>query len=122
MVQSSFSYSSARLHGLDLARYFALFGMVAVNFRLALGVEKGPSLLDQMVELLEGRAAATFVVLAGLGYTLAFAHRQNPTAAILKRAAFLFVLGLLNLLIFEADILHFYAVSFCSQPPSVYPN
>lgn len=112
MVQSSLSNPSARLHGLDLARYLALAGMVAVNFCLALGVEEGPSLLSQLVGLLEGRAAATFVVLAGVGFTLAFAGRQHPTPAILKRATFLFILGLINLLIFEADILHFYAAYF----------
>ena len=112
MVQSSFSSSSARMHGLDLARYLALAGMVAVNFRLALGVEEGASLLNQLISLLEGRAAATFVVLAGLGFNLAFGQRRQPTPVILKRAAFLFVLGLINLLIFEADILHFYAAYF----------
>lgn len=112
MVQSSMSSPSARMHGLDLARYLALAGMVAVNFRLALGVKDSPSLLNPLVGLLEGRAAATFVVLAGVGFTLAFARRQRPIPAILKRASFLFVLGLINLLIFEADILHFYAAYF----------
>jgi uncharacterized protein len=57
---------------------------------------------------LEGRAAALFVVLAGVGIALG-----KPTREILlRRAVFLFAIGLINLTIFEADILHFYALYF----------
>lgn len=101
-----------RLEGLDLARYVALAGMVVVNFRLAMGVGEGNSSLHWLASLLEGRAAATFVILAGLGFGLAAKHGRMPFATISKRALFLFVAGLLNLLIFDADILHFYGVYF----------
>lgn len=104
--------TSGRMHGLDLARYVALVGMVIVNFSLALGVENLATPLHRLVEQLEGRAAATFVVLAGVGFALAFGNRPGSTRSILKRACFLFGLGLLNMLIFEADILHFYAAYF----------
>ncbi|MFT4961971.1 MAG: hypothetical protein ACI92Z_003066, partial [Paracoccaceae bacterium] len=57
---------------------------------------------------MEGRAAALFVVLAGVGIALG-----KPTREILlRRAVFLFAIGLINLTIFEADILHFYALYF----------
>ena len=61
-----------RLHGLDLARYLALAGMVLVNFRLAMAVPaEGQGWLAGFFHLLEGKASATFVTLAGLGLVLA---------------------------------------------------
>ena len=61
-----------RLHGLDLARYLALAGMVLVNFRLAMAVPaEGEGWLAGFFHLLEGKASATFVTLAGLGLVLA---------------------------------------------------
>jgi uncharacterized membrane protein YeiB len=103
----------ARLAGLDLARYLALIGMVIVNFDVVMvGSEtSGPM---RFAELLQGRAAAIFVVLAGLGFGLA-AGRTAWTATMrttLKRVAFLFLLGMINMLIFPADIIHYYAFYF----------
>jgi uncharacterized membrane protein YeiB len=74
------------------------------------------------VELLDGRAAATFMVLAGVGITLrvqsAASHAPNGTGAIarvratlLKRGLFLLGVGFLNLLIWQGDILRVYGVS-----------
>ncbi len=97
-----------RLTGLDIARFLAFVGMVLVNFRLAAQVAPGADWTSTLTNALEGRAAALFVVLAGLGFALA----QMPTLTILKRAAFLMAIGLLNQTIFEADILHFYALYF----------
>ena len=109
-----------RIVGYDLARALAVFGMVVVNFKLVLGAgEKGPPWLAELVGLLEGRAAATFVVLAGVGISLmsrsalqagdgvALAQVRN---ALLRRAGLLFVIGLLYTPIWPADILHFYGV------------
>jgi len=48
------------------------------------------------------------VVLAGVGLALA----RAPSGLILRRAAFLFVIGMANMVIFEADILHYYALYF----------
>ena len=104
-----------RLQGLDAARFLAFCGMVLVNFRIAAQVtpiDDWPSLLTNG---LEGRAAALFVVLAGIGITLA----NVPPNLMLRRAAFLFVIGLANLTIFEADILHFYALYFVVAIPFV---
>ena len=103
----------ARLHGLDLARYFAFVGMVIVNFKIAMGAETGAGLLQVLTGALEGRAAATFVVLAGVGLGLSARHAQaNSIFVTLKRALFLLVIGLLNMTIFSADILHYYAFYF----------
>ncbi len=114
---------SRRIAGYDLARALAVFGMVAVNFKVVLGAGKnGPSWLVIAAGLLDGRAAATFVVLAGIGlsllsrkaYEAALRGEREPLArdraTLLKRALFLFVLGSLYTAIWPADILHFYGV------------
>ena len=99
-----------RLDGIDLARYFAFVGMVIVNFKVVMGAELNNGLLSLLTQALEGKAAATFVVLAGIGLGLAGAKSVNHTILVtLKRAVFLLVLGLANTLIFDADILHYYA-------------
>lgn len=105
---------AGRLQGLDLARFLAFVGMVVVNFKIAMGAEGTTGLLETLTVALEGRAAATFVVLAGLGLGLAAlrADDRQTVAVTIKRAAFLLVIGLLNSLIFDADILHYYAFYF----------
>lgn len=102
-----------RLHGLDIARFLAFCGMVLVNFRIAAQVTPGVDFASSLTNALEGRAAALFVVLAGIGLTLG----RAPKRVIAVRAAALFVLGLTNLAIFEADILHFYALYFLVALP-----
>lgn len=107
-----------RIIGIDVARALAIIGMIIVNFKIAFG-DSGNPIIKSIIKLLEGKAAATFVVLAGIG--LAFmsksALNKNNVAKIrstkiriLKRAIFLFVVGLLYIPIWEADILHFYGV------------
>ncbi len=110
------THSMNRLDGLDFARFIAFVGMVIVNFRLVISGDSAPenSGIDYLASLLEGRAAATFIVLAGVGLGLA-SQRGNLDGTIvvtLKRASFLLVIGLLNMLIFDADILHYYAFYF----------
>lgn len=109
-----------RIVGFDLARALAVFGMVAVNFRLAISPEASePAWLLLAISSLEGRAAATFVVLAGVGLALMTRRsrlsgdreaRHRDRIAVLKRALFLFVVGWLYTPIWPADILHFYGV------------
>lgn len=109
-----------RLDGLDLARYLALAGMTLVNFRLAMQpAARGPAWLDGLLGFLEGKASATFVVLAGMGLVLATRNLESTTARIwtLRRSLFLLCAGLLNLLIFPADIIHYYAVYFLLALP-----
>ena len=103
-----------RLDGLDLARYIAFVGMVIVNFKIAMGADDSAGFAATISGLFEGRASATFVVLAGIGLGLA-AQRSAYSATLkvtLKRALFLLIIGLLNMTIFEADILHYYAIYF----------
>ena len=105
----------SRLEGLDLARCLALIGMVMVNFRLAMGVEHDSNVwLLQIYTALQGRCAAAFVVLAGIGLALGLRklERNQAVRQTLRRAAVLLVIGLLNLLVFPADIIHYYAAYF----------
>ena len=103
----------SRLAGLDLARYLAFVGMVIVNFKIAMGAVNDGGVLSLLSGALEGRAAATFVVLAGIGLGLAGSKALDQTISVsLCRAVFLLALGLLNMQIFEADILHYYAFYF----------
>tara|TARA_B110000093_G_scaffold106228_1_gene114285 strand:- start:16587 stop:16898 length:312 start_codon:yes stop_codon:yes gene_type:complete len=94
-----------RIIGYDLARALALFGMVVVNFKIVMGTaNNGPPRLVDLTGLLEGRAAATFVLLAGIGISLlsAKARKSNAPKAtvpirntLLKRAFFLFYRALI---------------------------
>lgn len=115
---------AGRIEGYDLARALAIFGMVVVNFKVVMGAGgwqsetgSGPEWLQFLTGLLDGRAAATFVVLAGVGVALgtrravASGDRRALSAArkrLWKRAAFLYFGGLLFATVWEADILHFY--------------
>ena len=71
------------------------------------------------MNIFDGKAAATFVVLAGVGLALMTnsAIKNNDQAKlkiarirIIKRALFLFVVGISYITIWPADILHFYGV------------
>ena len=109
-----------RIVGYDLARAIALLGMIVVNYKIVMGAEEsGPLWLTGLVGLLDGRAAATFIVLAGIGISLLSgdARRDNSKEAmvpirksLLKRALFLFVVGILYTSVWPADILHFYGI------------
>ncbi len=111
-----------RIVGYDLARALAVMGMVFVNFKTVMVIgadEVAQHWILQLIKLLEGKAAATFVVLAGIGMTLEVrrvvaAHDvagiAKQRSLLFKRAAFLFVVGLCYTPHWEADILHFYGL------------
>ncbi len=106
---------SERLIGLDVARYLAFVGMVLVNFDIVMsyGVESNEGFFNEVIGQLRGRASATFVVLAGIGLGLSSFKKESQTVNIIvKRSIFLLILGLLNMTIFEGDILHYYAFYF----------
>jgi len=93
-------------------------GMIVVNFKMVVGAEGDGWALD-FANAFSGRAAALFVVLAGVGIGLmtrkAYENDDDMLYAkarprLLKRAIFLFVCGLTYYWIWPADILHFYGV------------
>lgn len=99
-----------RIIAFDVARAFAIYGMILVNFFLVLGSPE--SSFDWIITIIEGKAAATFVVLAGVGISLLNSKKAGDlgTKIILRRALFLFVFGLLYSPLWPADILHFYGI------------
>ncbi|WP_103070541.1 DUF418 domain-containing protein [Aquimarina sediminis] len=107
-----------RIIGIDVARAFAIFGMIIVNFKMTFG-NYGNQGLATILNILDGKAASTFVVLAGVGIALmSKGSLQNYNLAgilkikkkLFKKALFLFLVGLSYSLIWPADILHFYGV------------
>jgi uncharacterized membrane protein YeiB len=111
-----------RVAGYDLARALALLGMMFVNCKYLLEAnEHGIIWLLWLSNWLDGRPAVIFVILAGIGISLLKNSSQEsarinlfakPYSTILKRATFLFLLGLLFSRIWYADILHFYGFYF----------
>ncbi|MCL4880378.1 MAG: hypothetical protein KJ064_27240, partial [Anaerolineae bacterium] len=62
---------SRRIVGYDVARAAAIFGMMIINFWLVLARDyRGKGMVASFLALLMGRAAATFVMLAGIGVSL----------------------------------------------------
>ncbi len=110
-----------RIIGFDVARALAIFGMVFVNFKIAMGATTGSDWLLKSIGLLEGRASALFVVLAGVGISLMTrrARTENDLVligqkrkSIIKRGLVLIAVGLAYSPIWPADILHFYGFYF----------
>lgn len=109
---------SNRIEGIDLARSLAIIGMIIVNFKMVIGAE-GNSWLLSIANALSGKAAALFVTLAGVGIALmtkkGFVSQDNNLVRsnrirLIKRSVLLFVIGLSYIVIWPADILHFYGV------------
>jgi uncharacterized membrane protein YeiB len=104
-----------RIIGFDLARAYAILGMFIVNFNMIFGSYNDKSVVGQFISLFSGNSSTVFVILAGMGiafmtnrseYTVVEKNKLRHT--ILKRAAFLFIMGLLLSIVWPADILHFY--------------
>jgi uncharacterized membrane protein YeiB len=110
-----------RVTGFDLARALAIFGMVIVNFKMALNADSGNQTLISFTKIFEGRASALFVILAGVGITFLTNKARlssdssfilKSRISLLKRGLLLITLGLIYTPIWEADILHFYGFYF----------
>lgn len=119
-----------RLEGLDFARSLAILGMMLVNYSLVFNAGE-PTWLAQVFTLFEGRAAAVFLTLAGIGISLmtrkgrttedkSIQHKERVTIA--KRSIFLWIIGLILFIVFEwsADILHYYGAYMLLMLPILY--
>ncbi len=107
-----------RIIGLDVARAFAIIGMIIVNFKVVFG-NQGNYLVNSIFNFFDGKASATFVVLAGTGIAIMYKSSLKSNdflkfnilrKRILKRALFLFITGLILMIFWIGDILHFYGV------------
>lgn len=111
---------SGRIEGYDVARSIALFGMVIVNFQIIFSEYSFyAEWYNELFDLLFGRAAALFVMLAGVGLTLMSRRAyilsdseglQQVRRALFKRSLMLLGMGLLFKQWWNADILHFYSI------------
>jgi len=104
---------------IDVARAVAILGMFVIHAVLVLSVtypRSGP--LAFVLWVCDGRAAATFVTLAGFGVArLAAKHPiANADITLRKRAVILWTMGVLNLIIWPGDILRVYGVALLAAP------
>jgi uncharacterized membrane protein len=114
-----------RVFGFDLARALAIFGMVVVHFSLVMADGRtGPGWLSAALGFLDGRAAATFVILAGIGVTLMSQRAVKGAdplaitkvrAALIRRGLFLLALGFINLRIWPGESFACTAFRCCWQ-------
>lgn len=111
---------TTRLLGIDIARSFAILGMVMVNYAVVMAPLDGPvgTPLAYIEQFVQGKAAALFVVLAGVGASLGSRRARGGTATdryaarieLRRRALFLYVVGWIFFFVWPADILHFYGI------------
>ena len=123
--------SGDRIVALDRARGIAILGMIVENYVTVIygwstdGIDWAAGFVDVLPRLLsrilEGRSAPLFVILAGMGLSLMTSRERESDAAsllsqkrktVFKRALFLFVIGMVFMLIWPADILHYFGCYF----------
>jgi len=105
--------ASRRIIGYDVARAFAILAMIIDHCAQALGPTHPSGWGGKLLELIDGRASATFVVLAGVGVTL-LNRRQTPAEireVLFRRGAFLLAIGFVNQAIWAGDVLRLFGVT-----------
>jgi uncharacterized membrane protein YeiB len=115
LFDSPLRTDSSRILGYDLARALAICGMVLVHFGLVMGGEKpAPGWPALVLRALDGRPAALFVILAGVGISLRATRAttpDDPRRVLVRRGLVLLAFGFVNLTIWPGDILRVYGVS-----------
>jgi uncharacterized protein len=116
---TSTSNAPRRDDAIDVVRALAILGMFVIHAVLVLAAAfplSGPTAF--VLWLCDGRAAATFVTLAGFGVARLVA--KTPPALVRRtlrmRALMLWGLGILNLTIWPGDILRLYGVALFAAP------
>ncbi len=115
--------ANGREEAFDVARAFAIIGMVFINFPYMLarrdGVDGASAALTWIVHIPSGRASSLFVTLAGVGVSMLarrayragdWKERLRAIRTLLLRAACLLPAGVLLHDVWNIDILHFYGV------------
>jgi uncharacterized protein len=108
-----------RDEAIDVARAVAILGMFVIHAVLVLSASYPRSGGSAVVLwLCDGRAAATFVTLAGFGVSRLAAKSAGETGRRLlrRRALVLWIMGVLNLIVWPGDILRVYAVALFIAP------
>jgi uncharacterized membrane protein YeiB len=103
-----------RIAAYDHARALAIIGMILVNTRMIMSQDVlDPWWVDTFIDLITGRAAVVFVMLAGAGMVMAYDRASVDARPVIKmrlivRASLLYGIGLLLMPVWSADILHYY--------------
>ncbi|WP_419662913.1 hypothetical protein Dvar_33990 [Desulfosarcina variabilis str. Montpellier] len=103
-----------RIIAYDHARALAIMGMIVVNTQVIMDIRVlEPWWMNSFTLFLCGRAAVVFVMLTGAGMVMAYDRAPETTRPLLIRrmiirAALLYMVGLLLLTVWNADILHYY--------------
>ncbi len=107
----SSAVASSRIIGIDLARAFAMLGMVIAHYAWPDG---SAGLLNGVATGVSGRAMPLFVLLGGVGVTILSSRSAHPDRALLIRAAILYPVGVVlqEVTTFIAIILQYYALLF----------
>lgn len=104
---------------MDVARALAIGGMAFIHLAMGLSFQTlNSSWLGTLTECLDGRPATIFMILAGIGISLRVQgeptnERVTHAAATLrKRGLFFLVVGYLNLIWWQGDILRVYGIGY----------
>lgn len=110
--------ANRRIAAIDICKGIAVLGMMFMNFKITV-VESFQIYSDyNFLTSMEGRFGVLFIFMAGVGLSLMTSRaRQNEDSyemnlkrlLLAKRALFLFSIGMIFSLYWQADILHFYA-------------
>jgi uncharacterized membrane protein YeiB len=105
--------ATRRIIGYDVARAFAILAMIIDHCAQALGPTQPTGWGGTLLGLIDGRASAIFVVLAGVGVTLL--NRRQSAAEIrevlFRRGAFLLAIGFINQAIWPGDVLRLFGIT-----------
>ena len=116
-----------RIAGYDFARSLAVFGLVVANF----SGNVGHADFHWLHTFIQSGATATFILLVGVGVSLLTQSVRttngthgtaNSRKRLIKRAAFLIVVGICCNLIWYADVLHLYGISIAIGSLLIAPN
>lgn len=111
--------STTRDSSVDAVRAMAILGMFVIHAVLVLASTYPTSGFEAAVLwIVDGRAAATFVTLAGFGVATLWKKLPDAErdAVLRKRALILWTAGVLNLIIWPGDILRLYGIALALSP------
>jgi uncharacterized membrane protein YeiB len=104
---------------MDVARAIAILGMFVIHAVLVLsGTMPTEGVSGFLLWWCDGRAAATFVTLAGFGVARLASRLDaaNGARVLQRRALVLWAMGVLNLIVWPGDILRVYGVALLLAP------
>lgn len=120
---------SKRIIAIDVCKGIAVLGMMFMNFKIAVLQSEPLFFSYSFLTSMEGRFGVLFIFMAGVGISLmtARARREKDsklmTESVLRlvaRSVFLFLLGMVFSLYWQADILHFYAIYLLIAAPFLF--